>query len=195
MRPQWLARPAGAASDTRNRREDDRHQPVRRAWGQRVLSTRRIIAPLAGTLILLGGLTLVAAAPPANASTETLGQRILDMAETRTGDWYVYGADGPTTFDCSGLVYWASHKLGVNMPRTTYEMVTEGVAEGILVRTYHPVRGDLAFFGPVGAPYHVEFVTAWADTTFGALSTGTQVGWHRFWPGTWWVPSAYYTIR
>ena len=194
MRRDWLARAAGAASDARIRRPRERHQPVRRALAPRAVTTRRMIAPLAGALSLLGGLSLLAGAPPANASTETLGQRILSMAETRTGDWYVYGAAGPSSFDCSGLVYWASHRLGVNMPRTTYGMVTTGVRKGILVRTYHPVRGDLAFFGPVGAPYHVEFVTVWSDTTFGALNTGTRVGWHRYWPGSW-APSAFYTIR
>jgi cell wall-associated NlpC family hydrolase len=194
MRRDWLARKAGATSDTRIRPQHERHQSVRRAMGPQTVSTRRMIAPLAGVLSLIGGLSLLAGAPPANASTETLGQRILNMAETRTGDWYVYGAAGPSTFDCSGLVYWASHQFGVNMPRTTYEMVTTGVREGILVRTYHPVRGDLAFFGPVGAPYHVEFVTVWSDTTFGALDTGTQVGWHRYYPGSW-APSAFYTIR
>ena len=58
------------------------------------------------------------------ASTESIGGRILDEAETRTGDWYVYGGAGPSVFDCSGLVYWASHKLGVNLPRTTYAMLS-----------------------------------------------------------------------
>lgn len=197
MRRERLTRPAGATSDARTRRyrgKHERHQPVLRAIVPQAPNGRRMIAPVAGALSLIGGLSLLAGAPAANASTQTLGQRILDMAETRTGDWYSYGAAGPYSFDCSGLVYWASHRLGVNMPRTTYEMVTAGVREGILVRTYHPRRGDLAFFGPVGAPYHVEFVTVWSDTTYGALDVGTRVGWHRYWPGSW-APSAFYTIR
>lgn len=172
----------------------ERYQPAHRKPGRQTVSARRVIVPLTSMLSLVGGLTLAGGAPAANASTMTLGQRILQKAETRTGDWYVYGSAGPSTFDCSGLVYWASHQLGVNMPRTTTEMVTEGVREGILVRTYHPQRGDLAFFGPIGAPYHVEIVTVWSDTTFGALDTGTRVGWHRYYPGSW-APSAFYTIR
>lgn len=197
MRQERLARTAGATSNARVRRyhgKHERHQPVLRAMGPQALSGRRMVAPLAGALSLIGGLSLVVGAPAANASTLSIGNRILNMAQTRTGDWYVYGAAGPNTFDCSGLVYWASHRLGVNMPRTTYEMVTQGVRAGILVRTYHPHRGDLAFFGPVGAPYHVEFVTVWSDTTYGALDSGTRVGWHRYWPGSW-APSAFYTIR
>jgi cell wall-associated NlpC family hydrolase len=119
------------------------------------------------------------------ASTESIGNRILDMAETRTGDWYSYGSAGPYAFDCSGLVYWASHRLGVNMPRTTYGML----ASSHLYRVYSPRRGDLAFYGSG----HVEFVTAWYHTTFGAQNTGTRVGWHHW--NAYWHPTMYFRIR
>ena len=119
------------------------------------------------------------------ASTESIGNRILDMAETRTGDWYSYGSAGPYAFDCSGLVYWASHRLGVNMPRTTYGML----ASSHLYRVYSPQRGDLAFYGSG----HVEFVTAWYHTTFGAQNYGTRVGWHHW--NAYWHPTMYFRIR
>ena len=119
------------------------------------------------------------------ASTESIGNRILDMAETRTGSWYVYGGAGPSVFDCSGLVYWASHRLGVNMPRTTYGML----ASSHLYRVYSPRRGDLAFYGTG----HVEFVTTWYHTTFGAQNSGTRVGWHRW--NAYWYPTMYFRIR
>ena len=119
------------------------------------------------------------------ASTESIGNRILDMAETRTGDWYVYGGSGPSVFDCSGLVYWASHRLGVNMPRTTYGML----ASSHLYRVYSPRRGDLAFYGSG----HVEFVTSWYHTTFGAQNAGTRVGWHTW--NAYWHPTMYFRIR
>jgi cell wall-associated NlpC family hydrolase len=41
-------------------------------------------------------------------------------AKTRLGDSYVYGATGPTTFDCSGLMQWAYQQAGVSLPRDTY---------------------------------------------------------------------------
>lgn len=137
--------------------------------------------------------TAAATAAPATArltdSTESIGNRILDEAETRAGDWYEYGSAGPDTFDCSGLVYWASQQLGVNMPRTTEEMLSEGVSSGLLYQVTTPERGDLAFYGTG----HVEFVTSWADTTFGALDTGTQVGWHTW--NAYWYPTMFYRIR
>jgi cell wall-associated NlpC family hydrolase len=141
---------------------------------------------LAVTLVFLGSLCTLAGitAGQAHATTSTLGARILATAQTRTGDWYVYGAAGPTTFDCSGLVYWASRRLGVGMPRTTYQML----ASRVLVRTYHPVAGDLAFYGSG----HVEIVARGHDVTFGAAHTGTRVGYHAW--NAWWRPSAYYRI-
>jgi peptidoglycan DL-endopeptidase CwlO len=123
------------------------------------------------------------------AATESIGNRILNEAETRTGDWYLYGGAGPYVFDCSGLVYWASHQLGVNMPRTTYGMLSQGVSSGLLYRVYNPQRGDLAFYGTG----HVEFVTAWYHTTFGAQNAGTRVGWHTW--NAYWYPTMYYRIR
>lgn len=131
----------------------------------------------------------VPAAATLTASRESIGNRILDKAETRAGDWYVYGGAGPRVFDCSGLVYWASHRLGVNMPRTTHGMLSHGVSAGLLYRVRHPRRGDLAFYGTG----HVEFVTTWAHTTFGAQDAGTRVGWHHW--NAYWHPTMYYRIR
>ncbi|WP_426564223.1 NlpC/P60 family protein [Angustibacter sp. McL0619] len=40
-------------------------------------------------------------------------------AATRLGMPYVWGATGPTTFDCSGLMQWAYAQAGVLLPRTS----------------------------------------------------------------------------
>ena len=125
----------------------------------------------------------------ADASTETVGVRLLAEAQTRAGDWYVYGSDGPETFDCSGLVYWAAHQLGIPMPRDTYEMLSQGVAEGILVPTGHPAAGDLAFYGSG----HVEIVDRGHDVTWGAQQAGTRVGAHPW--NSYWHPTMYYAVR
>ncbi len=42
-------------------------------------------------------------------------------AYAHIGDAYVWGATGPTTFDCSGLMYAAWQAAGVTLPRTTEE--------------------------------------------------------------------------
>ena len=45
----------------------------------------------------------------------------LKAAEGRIGLPYVWGAAGPSTFDCSGLVQWAFAQAGVAMPRVSEE--------------------------------------------------------------------------
>ena len=136
----------------------------------------------------VSGAMLASVPSSADAATISLGNRILNTAETRTGDWYAWGGAGPYSFDCSGLVYWAARANGVgNMPRTTYGMLSTAVADGILRQTWNPQRGDLAFYGSG----HVEFVTVWHDTTFGSQAPGTRVGWHEW--NAWWHPTMFFT--
>lgn len=52
--------------------------------------------------------------------TGSLSTRALAEAMTQIGKPYVWGAVGPDTYDCSGLVLWAYNKQGYfDMPRTT----------------------------------------------------------------------------
>lgn len=57
---------------------------------------------------------------------------------------YVYGAEGPSAFDCSGLVEYSLKKLGISFPRTSGEQyaATKHVS--------NPKVGDLVFFGSKG---------------------------------------------
>lgn len=47
---------------------------------------------------------------------------VLDYAFSRVGCPYVWGATGPTSFDCSGLVQWCYRHVGKSIPRTTEAM-------------------------------------------------------------------------
>ncbi|MCG0855653.1 peptidase M23 [Lactiplantibacillus plantarum] len=60
---------------------------------------------------------------------------------------YVYGAEGPNAFDCSGLVEYTLKKLGISFPRTSGEQykASKYVSE--------PKPGDLVFFGPGGSDH------------------------------------------
>lgn len=137
---------------------------------------------LAVLLAVLGALGLSLTAPPAHARTLTLGDRVLNAAETRAGDWYSYGAAGPSAFDCSGLVYWAAGQLGISVPRTTYGMLA-GSAHLYRIPLSQIRRGDLVFFGSG----HVELATILYHVSFGAHHSGTRVGW-RGWSG-WYAPT------
>lgn len=50
----------------------------------------------------------------------------LKAAQTRLGTPYVWGAEGPNSFDCSGLVQWAFAKAGVRMPRVAADQARTG---------------------------------------------------------------------
>ncbi|KAA0917240.1 C40 family peptidase [Dietzia sp. ANT_WB102] len=63
------------------------------------------------------------AAPAPVVST---GQRILDAASTRVGSPYVWGATGPSSFDCSGLTSWAYKEAGISIPRTSQAQIGGG---------------------------------------------------------------------
>src|SRR3546814_5849442 len=74
-------------------------------------------------------LTTQFVAPPeadaASAYTKKVVKRkIADgyrIARKQVGDPYRAGGDGPSSFDCSGLVQYSFKKAGFNVPRTTYQ--------------------------------------------------------------------------
>jgi cell wall-associated NlpC family hydrolase len=81
--------------------------------------------------------------PTVNLPTaNTIGAQALQYALSRRGDPYVWGAAGPSAFDCSGLVLWAYAQVGISLPHFTGDQWMMGV---------HVARadlqpGDLVFF-------------------------------------------------
>ena len=77
-------------------------------------------------------------------TANTVETQALQAALTRRGDPYVWGAAGPSQFDCSGLVVWAFGQEGIALPHYTGDLWNSGV---------HVARadlepGDLVFFFP-----------------------------------------------
>jgi peptidoglycan DL-endopeptidase CwlO len=66
----------------------------------------------------------------------------LTAAESRLGLPYVWGGDGPTQFDCSGLVQWSLAQAGVVMPRVAADQAQTGPA----VPLSQLAPGDLLFY-------------------------------------------------
>ncbi len=57
--------------------------------------------------------------------------RAVAYAKSKLGAPYVWGAEGPNSFDCSGLTQAAYASAGINIPRTTtYEQVRAGQRVG-----------------------------------------------------------------
>ena len=70
------------------------------------------------------------------------GERIVEDARLHLGKPYVWGANGPNAFDCSGLVYYVLNQAGVKIGDTT---AAGYQASGKPVDTPQP--GDMVFFG------------------------------------------------
>ena len=66
----------------------------------------------------------------------------LRAAESRRGLPYVWGAAGPASFDCSGLVQWSFAQAGISMPRVAADQARAGPA--VPVSQLQP--GDLLFY-------------------------------------------------
>lgn len=55
--------------------------------------------------------------------------KAVELIESKVGNRYVWGATGPNSFDCSGLVqYVYKNALGKDIPRTSYEQSKFGKA-------------------------------------------------------------------
>jgi cell wall-associated NlpC family hydrolase len=63
-------------------------------------------------------------------------------ALSRQGLPYVWGATGPKSFDCSGLVLWAMAQAGIRMPRVAADQARTGPA----VPVSQLAAGDLLFY-------------------------------------------------
>jgi cell wall-associated NlpC family hydrolase len=68
------------------------------------------------------------------------GESIAAAAEARLGAPYVYGGNGGSGFDCSGLVCKVYGEHGIRLPRTVADQVRAGT------RVDRLVPGDLVFF-------------------------------------------------
>jgi peptidoglycan DL-endopeptidase CwlO len=83
---------------------------------------------------------LIPAAPPAQYGG------VVGLAMQELGKPYVWGAGGPSSFDCSGLVMYVYAQVGVSLPHNAAAMYSYGspVSYGDLQ------AGDLVFFSGLG---------------------------------------------
>ncbi|WP_035803495.1 C40 family peptidase [Kitasatospora mediocidica] len=73
----------------------------------------------------------------------------VQAALSRLGDPYLWGAGGPTAFDCSGLMQWAYGQAGIHLPRTSQEQATVGSAVPGLAQAQ---PGDLVIYNAEDGP-------------------------------------------
>jgi cell wall-associated NlpC family hydrolase len=141
----------------------------------------RAALPLVAAFTVVG---MIAA--PASANRR---QDAMSWAVRQIGCPYVTGGTGPcgNGYDCSGLVVAAYAKVGMRLPRTTYEMLD---SRALKPQTDHPKPGNLVFFGNG----HVTLYY-WRHVVLQAPQPGENVQLTRWYPGSSWVPTGYYKIR
>jgi peptidoglycan DL-endopeptidase CwlO len=80
------------------------------------------------------------------ASGTPYGDAAVAAALSKLGSPYVWGAEGPDTFDCSGLVQWAYAQAGLSLPRLASDQyfasrpvdVSQMLPGDVLVYAYQP---------------------------------------------------------
>ena len=89
------------------------------------------------------------------AGTSPAAQRAVSFALAQLGKPYVWGAEGPDSYDCSGLVQTAWRSAGVSITRVVGTQMHDGVATDLA----HLLPGDLIAIpgglGTMAAPGHV----------------------------------------
>lgn len=105
----------------------------------------------------------------------------LRIAKAQQGDPYQYGGAGPDRFDCSGLVYYATHRAGLRgVPRTSaaQSRYMKRVGRGAMR------AGDFVFFTGGSGVYHVGIYVG-RDRVLHAPRSGQRVRIEPLWTDSW----------
>ena len=109
---------------------------------------RRLAAPLRWLLLtalltpLVAGVTGLGRPPTAEAAPGSPAAVAVKFAVSQLGKPYRWGADGPRSFDCSGLVQTAYRAAGVALPRVSRHQY--GAGTHVSLRSLR--AGDLLFY-------------------------------------------------
>jgi len=138
-------------------------------------SYRRLLTHL---LIVVGALvaSTFLVSPSADAMGVQTRSRVVNVAASKAGTPYVYGATGPSAFDCSGFTRWVYAKVGRHLPRTSSAQA--GAVRHVSASDRRP--GDLVFFSSGGHVYHVA-IYAGGDSVWHAPRPGESVHREHLW--------------
>ena len=110
------------------------------------------------------------------ASSSTVGAAAVAEAARHRGKPYVYGADGPSSFDCSGFTQYVFGQVGVSLPHNAaaqYAKVRHVSKSDLRL-------GDLIFMTSGGRISHVG-IYAGSNTFWVARRTGTTITRQTIW--------------
>ncbi|MCX5314524.1 C40 family peptidase [Streptomyces sp. NBC_00154] len=132
------------------------------------------------TLAAVGG-SVIAPGAAAEAQAAAHSAKALNIAASKKGSPYRYGATGPHRFDCSGLTMYVFKKVGKKLPRTAQQQYNK--TRHILASQRR--RGDLVFFHWGRSVYHVG-IYAGKGRIWHSPKSGAVVRLEKIWTrGVW----------
>ena len=149
-----------------------------------VISWRLAVRSVLPLLALAVALVLLPAGPAAANPKHPVPGRAADIARAQRGDPYVYGADGPNAFDCSGLTSYAYKQAGRWIPHSS-QMQWNYVRH---IKKSNAHRGDLVFVLSGGDVYHVGILAGRVNgkaLIWHASRSGTPVKRDPVWTRAW----------
>ena len=104
---------------------------------------------------------------------------VVDYAMSRIGCPYVWGAEGPDSFDCSGLVTWSYRQVGISLP---HQSESQRSAASNIVSVSEARPGDVLWrYGHVGIAVRYGGSHYVHAPTFGAYVRDTDsLSWSNF---------------
>ncbi|GAA2931775.1 C40 family peptidase [Streptomyces mexicanus] len=132
------------------------------------------------TLAAVGGSIVIPGAAD-EASAAALATKALQIAASKKGSPYQWGATGPRRFDCSGLTLYSFKRAGKKLPRTAAQQYNR--TRHISARSRR--AGDLVFFHSGSNVYHVG-IYAGSGKIWHAPHSGTVVKLEKIWTRSVW---------
>jgi cell wall-associated NlpC family hydrolase len=177
--------------------------PVRTHFSPHLLSTflggcRALLVLALAAALLLSAEQATPSAPGSDAGADVAADDLrpvaarttkirnaLRVAKNQIGDPYKYGAAGPHRFDCSGLVYFSTHRAGfTGVPRTSSAQARH--MRHIKRSAMRP--GDFVFFRNSGGVYHAAIFVGRKDgrrRIVHAPGSGQRVKTSTIWTNSW----------
>jgi cell wall-associated NlpC family hydrolase len=150
--------------------------PFPRFAPARLLTIAGVVLALATTMLV--GSVVGPATPKASALVSaSTANHAADLARTRKGSPYRYGATGPHHFDCSGLTRWVYRHLGHKLPHSSAAQVRHVKR----ISRSRATRGDLVFFYSHSGVYHVAIFAGRGQGIWHAPYSGARVRRDKIW--------------
>lgn len=135
----------------------------------------------ASVLTFAVGATMLTPGLVDEAEAAAHSTKALNIAASKKGAPYRWGATGPHRFDCSGITLYSFKKAGKKLPRTAQQQYNKTRH----ISRSQRKRGDLVFFHAGRSVYHVG-IYAGSGKIWHSPKTGAVVRLERIWSNNVW---------